>query len=97
MKNAHMEGLIEWWGQSKAQGLHPEDDCFMHSQPGRQKRLITEGLCPIPYVGELRTAKLLVVMLNPGYDARSQALDEQYEKTMLLTAYGNCPGRHSGP
>ncbi len=97
MKNAHTERLIEWWGHSKGSGLHPEDECFMQSRPGGQKRLITDELCPIPYVGELRTAKLVVVMLNPGYDVRSQALDEQHEKTMLLNCLRQLPGTSFWP
>lgn len=82
--------LIRWWGQAIAEGIHPQDALILK----HKDEFATNGMTPVPYLGDLRRARLVIVMLNPGLeeDARVRKADETHEKTHLTAALRQEPG-----
>jgi len=90
MAPKHTEDLISWWYKSDMEGLHPEDAGYLHKLGVKRNvsdQIVTQRLCPVPYLGNLRKAKLVIVMLNPSLGSENQLHeDEEHERPNLAVS-----------
>lgn len=80
----HTSNLVQWWDKADTEGVHPED----LSRSDLDDAFKFKGMCPVPYLGDLTKARLVIVMLNPGLeeDERVRMADEAHEKSHLISA-----------
>ena len=86
--NLNTKRLIKFWRKARDVGVHPEDAALVkaHNQKAKaERRLNVNRFTPIPWVGNLSTAKVIIVMLNPGMQKLTQQLrDEKLERAHLV-------------
>ena len=87
INNLHTKRLIKFWKIVDETGVHPADAKVVKSYNHKAKsdrKLYVNNFSPIPWVGNLLKAKVLVVMLNPGMSKLSQQInDEKLERPFL--------------
>ena len=87
--NLHTKRLINFWKKAAAVGIHPEDAAYVKSYNLRAKsdrKLYVDNFTPIPWVGNLHKAKVVIVMLNPGMSELPKQLhDERVERPYLVS------------
>jgi len=87
--NPHTKRLINFWRKAPVVGVHPEDSVYVKSYNLRAKsdrKLYVDNFTPIPWVGNLHKAKVIIVMLNPGMSELPKQLhDERVERPYLVS------------
>ena len=68
--------IIEHWNKLSTKGeyIHPDD--AIHRQTLNKWKFNT-NLVPIPYAGDLRNAKIIIAMLNPGLQPEDPVWEEE--------------------
>jgi len=69
-----VESFLKFWGRFKPQSppyVHPDDANFPHLA------VFEHSLLPIPFIGDLRKAEAVILMLNPGLDAEDIAWEKK--------------------
>lgn len=88
IKMTHTKQLIKFWVKARDVGMHPEDAALVkaHNLKAEAKRkLHVDRFTPIPWVGNLHKAKVVIVMLNPGMQKLTKQLrDEKSERPHLV-------------
>ena len=86
--NLHTKRLIKFWKIVGRGHVHPEDAKVVKSYNHKAKsdrKLYVNNFSPVPWVGNLLKAKVLVVMLNPGMSKLSKQInDEKLERPFLM-------------
>ena len=86
--NLHTKRLIKFWKILGLAGAHPEDAKVVRSYNHKAKsdrKLYVNNFGPIPWVGNLLKAKVIIVMLNPGMSKLSKQInDEKLERPFLM-------------
>ena len=86
--NLHTKRLIKFWKIVGRAHVHPEDAKIVKSYNLKAKsdrKLYVNNFSPVPWVGNLLKAKVIVVMLNPGMSKLSQQVnDEKLERPFLV-------------
>ena len=86
--NLHTKRLIKFWKILGLAGAHPEDAKVVRSYNHKAKsdrKLYVNNFSPIPWVGNLLKAKVIIVMLNPGMSKLSKQInDEKLERPFLM-------------
>jgi hypothetical protein len=84
----HTKRLIRFWGKARDVGVHPEDAALIKAHNFKAKaerKLHVDQFTPVPWVGNLTTAKVIIVMLNPGMQKLYKQLrDEKLERPHLV-------------
>lgn len=78
--------LVEYWSQcslDKEPYIHPEDAKY-YSQ--LKKYNFTDDLIPVPYVGDIRNAKIIIAMINPGLQTGENCEYEFESKPVMQKA-----------
>ena len=80
--------LINFWRKAGDVGVHPEDAALVkaHNLKAKaERKLYVDLFTPIPWVGNLNTAKVIIVMLNPGMQKLAKQLGaEKLERSHLV-------------
>jgi hypothetical protein len=84
------ENLVRFWKEFKfspfeGSYVHPKDrtqiekiEKFKRARSGKdsfERNCFRLSLCPVPYVGDIRQAKVFVLMTNPGYDGAEDIIE----------------------
>ncbi len=91
--------------------IHPDDRRFFEEKPPKQKKTmnfssstvrsdedrftVRLGLLPQPYMGDIENSKIIIVMLNPGYEGGEydeHIKDETSRQAILDTIHQNFSG-----
>lgn len=63
----HTGRLVDWWQAGAGSSIHPEDLPDIANVD-----VVKNDVTPVPYVGNLTKAKLVMVMLNPGHKGEEE-------------------------
>lgn len=63
----HTARLVDWWAAGVGRSVHPEDLADI-----ADVNVFKNDVTPVPYVGNLTKAKLVMVMLNPGHKGEEE-------------------------
>ena len=86
--HSHTKRLVKFWRKAGDMGVHPADAALVkaHNLKAKaERKLHVNQFTAIPWVGNLSTAKVIIVMLNPGMQKLTKQLrDEKSERPHLV-------------